>query len=344
MTAAAPRLLGPFQFDRPNDMTIHPATPQTINQAGHLLREGCLVAMPTETVYGLAADATNGRAVAAIYATKGRPQFNPLIVHVANLDDALHLGHFSEAALRLARAFWPGPLTLVVPARVGNGIAGLVTAGLDTIAIRVPAHPIARALIVAAERPLAAPSANRSGRVSPTTAGHVAADFAAGDHPTLTILDGGDTLHGLESTIIACKDDTCLLLRPGALAADAIAAVAGMTVTRSKADPTAPIAPGQLVSHYAPVAAVRLNAVSVAEGEALLAFGPVMPPTRGPVINLSAKGDLIEAAHALFGALRALDASGVATIAVMPIPSTGLGEAINDRLARSAAPRGNRHP
>jgi L-threonylcarbamoyladenylate synthase len=320
-------------------MTIRPATPQVIDEAGQLLRDGGLVAMPTETVYGLAADATNGRAVAAIYATKGRPQFNPLIVHVASLDEALHLGHFTDAAVRLARAFWPGPLTLVVPARVGNSIAGLVTAGLDTIAIRVPAHPVALALIAAASHPLAAPSANRSGRVSPTTAAHVAADFATGDHAAVTILDGGPTLHGLESTIIACSTDACVLLRPGALPADAIAAVAGMPVTRSVADLTAPIAPGQLASHYAPVARVRLNAVRVLSGEALLAFGPVVPPTRGPVINLSATGDLIEAAHTLFGALRALDASGVASIAVMPIPTTGLGEAINDRLARSAAPR-----
>ena len=318
-------------------MTIVPATPAAIERAAQAIRDGGLVAMPTETVYGLAADATNGRAVAAIYAAKGRPRFNPLIVHVASLDAATALAELPPAAKRLAHVFWPGPLTLVLTARPGNGIASLVSAGLDTLAIRVPAHPVARALIAVSGRPIAAPSANRSGRISPTAAAHVAADFGA---ELAMILDGGATDHGLESTIVDASGDRLVLLRPGAIPAETIEALTGARLERRAADPNAPTAPGQLESHYAPSARVRLNAHDVAPGEALLAFGPNPPKSSGPVVNLSATGDVIEAAQVLFAALRALDATGCAAIAVMPVPSDGLGDAINDRLARAAAPRG----
>ncbi len=318
-------------------MPIVAATPEAIADAAQLVRAGGLVAMPTETVYGLAADATNGRAVAAIYATKGRPSFNPLIVHVASIDAARALAHIPPHAETLARTFWPGALTLVLEARPSNAIASLVTAGLATLAIRVPAHPVARALIAATGRPLAAPSANRSGRISPTTAAHVAEDFAA---DSLLILDGGACAHGLESTILACNaDGTLTLLRPGAIASDAISAATGMRLTIPQSNPNIPTAPGQLASHYAPRAGVRLDAVIVHPGEALLAFGPKPLATSGPVINLSPTADLIEAAHNLFAALRTLDATGVSAIAVMPIPATGLGIAICDRLARAAAVR-----
>jgi L-threonylcarbamoyladenylate synthase len=315
---------------------IHPSTDQ-IERAARILRGGGLVAMPTETVYGLAADATNGRAVASLYALKGRPRFNPLIAHVASFEAAHALAYFSPMAERLARAFWPGPLTLVLAARAANGIADLVTAGLTTLAIRVPAHPVARALIEATGRPIAAPSANRSGRISPTTAQHVASEFGA---DLEFILDGGATRHGLESTIINVSGEELILLRPGAIAASDLEHAAGRPLVRRDHDASAPSAPGQLNSHYAPTARVRLDARDVGKSEALLAFGPDAPPTVGPMINLSQTGDLVEAAHGLFAALRALDASGASVIAVMPIPPDGLGEAINDRLTRAAAPRG----
>jgi L-threonylcarbamoyladenylate synthase len=307
-----------------------------IERAAQLIRDGGLVAMPTETVYGLAADATNGRAVAGVYATKGRPQFNPLIVHVSSLEDAARLVIVTPLAEMLAARFWPGPLTLVLAARSGNPIAGLVTAGLDTIAIRLPSHPIARALIAACGRPLAAPSANRSGHISPTTAAHVAAEFGTA---VPMILDGGPCERGLESTIVDATGGRLVLLRPGAIAAEAIDAVTGVPIERRALDPDAPSAPGQLASHYAPNARIRLNAGCVLPGEALLAFGPEPLPSAGPVINLSPTGDLTEAAQNLFAALRALDATGAAVIAVMPIPAHGLGDAIADRLARAAAPR-----
>ncbi len=326
-------------------MPIVAASTDNIERAGESLRAGGLVAMPTETVYGLAGDATDGLAVAAIYAAKGRPRFNPLIVHVASVAQAAAIGELTPLAERLARAFWPGPLTLVLQLRPGCGIADLVTAGLDTVAIRVPGHEIARALIEAAGRPLAAPSANKSGRISPTRPEHVAADF--GDELPM-ILDGGPCGHGLESTIIACqtappsKDasgEGLVLLRPGAIAVEQIEAACGHRVMRAAVDPDAPTSPGQLLSHYAPRALVRLNAVDLMPGEALLAFGANVPPADGAVINLSKTGDLREAAKGLFAALRALDASGAGTIAVMPIPDHGLGEAINDRLVRAAAAR-----
>ena len=317
-------------------MTIFNATPETIERAARVIRDGGLVAMPTETVYGLAGDATNGRAVASIYAAKGRPSFNPLIVHLGSVEAARRIVELTEAGERLAAAFWPGPLTLVARARAHNGIASLVTAGLDTVAVRVPGHAVTRALLGGCGCPLAAPSANTSGRISPTTAEHVAADF--GDRLGF-ILDGGACGHGLESTIVDVSGEGIALLRPGAIAAEAIEDVAGVRLARRAVDEHAPSAPGQLASHYAPRARVRMGAVSVEPGEALLAFGREVPETAGLVFNLSAAGDLVEAAQNLFAALHVLDASGAKTIAVMLIPDEGLGEAINDRLARAAAPR-----
>jgi L-threonylcarbamoyladenylate synthase len=302
------------------------------------LARGALVAMPTETVYGLAADATNGTAVAGIFAAKGRPRFNPLIAHVPSLAAAEGLAVFNDEAKALAARFWPGPLTLVLPKREGAEVADLVTAGLDTIAIRMPAHPVAQALLHAFGRPLAAPSANRSGHVSPTLAAHVEADL--GDK-VACILDAGPTEVGVESTIVGWDAGRAVLLRPGGLARAEIEDVLGHVLASAHADASRPQAPGMLASHYAPAARVRLNATEVGEGEALLAFGPVLPAgvhRAAAVVNLSPSGDLTEAAANLFAALRALDGRA-AVIAAMPIPGEGLGEAINDRLARAAAER-----
>ncbi|HWK34178.1 MAG TPA: L-threonylcarbamoyladenylate synthase [Hyphomicrobium sp.] len=312
------------------------ATEAAIASAAEHLRAGQLVAFPTETVYGLGADATNGHAVAQIFAAKRRPRFNPLIVHV--LDAAAADAHviFTPLARRLADTFWPGPLTLVLDKRETSPLSDLVSGGLSSVAVRSPDHPIARALLSATGRPLAAPSANRSGRISPTQAQHVAAEF--GDEVAM-ILDGGPTAHGLESTILDARSEAPVLLRPGAVTVETIEAALGVKVARGDVDAERPSAPGQLTSHYAPRAGVRLEARDVRTGEALLAFGPAPPPASGPVINLSPSGDLAEAAANLFAALRALDASGAEAIAVMPIPAEGLGEAINDRLQRAAAPR-----
>jgi L-threonylcarbamoyladenylate synthase len=314
--------------------------------AARTLAAGGLVAFPTETVYGLGADATSGAAVARLYAAKGRPSFNPLIAHVADLAAARALARFDRDAERLAAAFWPGPLTLVLPRIAPCPVAELATAGLDSIAVRVPSHPLARAILAAFGRPVVAPSANRSGHVSPTTAQHVLADL--GGRIEL-VVDGGPTPMGLESTIVACLDGA-LLLRPGALPRGNVERLVALreppreaASASAAADPDEmPIAPGQLASHYAPRARLRLDADSVAPGEALLAFGDV--PAKGAAhaamaLNLSPRGELIEAAANLFSHLRALDAAGVATIAVMPVPHHGLGEAINDRLQRAAAPR-----
>lgn len=306
-----------------------------IAEAGRLLRAGRLVAFPTETVYGLGADATDGRAVAAIYEAKGRPSFNPLIAHVATTEAALGLGLFNADALALARAFWPGPLTLVVPVAQGEAISDLARAGLDTVGLRVPSHPVAQALLAACDRPVAAPSANLSGHVSPTTAAHVLADL---DGRIDAVLDGGATDVGVESTIVACLEGDPVLLRPGGVPREALEAVIGRPLAQATA--TATIAPGMLASHYAPKAAIRLDAAMAEPGEALLAFGPRLPGGAATVLNLSPTGDLAEAAANLFGHLRRLDASGASHIAVMPIPAEGLGEAIRDRLARAAAPRG----
>ena len=318
-------------------MTVRTADAAALDEAGRLIRDGALVAFPTETVYGIGADATNGRAVAGIFEAKGRPHFNPLIVHVPDLAAAEKIAEITPLARRLAVAFWPGPLTLVLERRSEAGISDLVSAGLTSIAVRVPAHPIAQQLLAAAGRPLAAPSANRSGRVSPTHAEHVEEDLG---QRVAMILDGGATAHGLESTIVDGRGDAAILLRSGAVAREAIEAVVGAPLARCpESDDVHPTAPGQLTSHYAPNAMLRLNARDVRPGEALLAFGPDVPDTANPVFNLSVSGDLVEAAAALFAALRALDRTGTGAIAVMPIPERGLGEAINDRLRRAAAPR-----
>ncbi len=317
-------------------MAIVKASESAIRAAAELLRAGRLVAFPTETVYGLGGDATNGQAVAAIFAAKGRPSFNPLIVHVADVTHAAAHGVLTPLGRRLADAFWPGPLTLVLDRQPGSNLSDLVTAGLDTVALRVPDHPVAQALLAETKRPLAAPSANRAGGVSPTQAGHVEADL---DSDVALILDAGPTAHGLESTVLDARGETPVLLRPGAVTAETIEAVLGLPLVRQRIEAVRPSAPGQLESHYAPRAQVRLGAKDVKPGEALLAFGPHAPQTQGPAINLSPAGDLMEAAANLFAALRALDKTGAETIAAMPIPEEGLGEAINDRLRRAAAPR-----
>jgi L-threonylcarbamoyladenylate synthase len=321
------------------------ATPEAIGAAAAALRGGALVAFPTETVYGLGADATNARAVALLFEAKGRPRFNPLIVHVPTLEAAAELGSLSEDAARLARAFWPGPLTLVLPKRQGCPVADLATAGLDTIAVRVPAHSVALGLLRAAKVPVAAPSANRSGHVSPTRAEHVAADL--GERVAM-ILDGGAAPIGLESTVVDATGAEPVVLRLGAASRDAIARVLGRPVAVAAGEAGKPASPGMLARHYAPRARLRLNARDVREGEALLAFGAAgIPRHHGLMLNLSWSGDLVEAAANLFSALRTLDAaleaslegSGAQTIAVMPVPEQGLGEAINDRLRRAARPQ-----
>jgi L-threonylcarbamoyladenylate synthase len=310
-----------------------------IADAVRILAAGGLVAFPTETVYGLGADATDGQAVARLYEAKGRPAFNPLISHVTDRAAATAIARFDADAQRLAENFWPGPLTLVLPKAPGCPVADLATAGLDTIAVRVPAHDVARKILAAFNRPVVAPSANRSGHVSPTDAGHVLADL--GGRIDL-IVDGGATPVGVESTIVACLGAP-VLLRPGGVAREAIERALGHPLgTAIVAATDAPLAPGMLASHYAPRTPLRLNAQSVAAGEALLAFGPA--PAKGAenaaaVLNLSARGDVIEAAANLFSQLRTLDGAGAKTIAVMPIPHDDLGEAINDRLQRAAAPR-----
>jgi L-threonylcarbamoyladenylate synthase len=313
-----------------------------INEAARLLRAGGLVALPTETVYGLACDATDPRAVARLYAAKGRPSFNPLIAHVPDLAAARRIGVFSAEAEALAARFWPGPLTLVVPAREG-AVCDLARAGLSTLAIRVPAHPVARAVLEAASRPIAAPSANRSGHVSPTSAEHVMADL---DGLIELVLDAGASAVGIESTILDCTGERAVLLRPGGLARGPIEAALGHVLAR-RATPKsgageAPIAPGMLASHYAPSVPVRLDAAEVRPGEALLGFAGARPlgsDTAVAMLDLSPTGDLVEAAANLFAHLRALDAPGITGIAVAPIPHEGLGEAIRDRLNRAAAPR-----
>lgn len=308
-------------------------------QAAAILRRGGLVAFPTETVYGLGADATDPQAVALIYAAKERPSFNPLISHLDSFETAQRQGVFDETARRLAEAFWPGPLTLVVPVAPTCTISDLARAGLDSVGLRVPAHPLAHALLQQTGRPVAAPSANRSGRVSPTTANHVLGDL---DGRIDAVLDGGASQVGVESTIIACLGGTPRLLRPGGVPRDAIEALIGMKLEDGPDGGRNPLAPGMLASHYAPRARVRLNATRVGPDEAVLLFGPDVPEGTGKAratLNLSENGDLVEAAAHLFSYLRQLDASGAATIAVSPIPETGLGEAINDRLRRAAAER-----
>jgi len=310
--------------------------PDGVREAAALLRDGRLVAFPTETVYGLGADARNGRAVAAIFEAKGRPRFNPLIVHVADLAAAEALAEFSDQARALARAFWPGPLTLVLPLKPESGLSDLVTAGLDTVAIRVPAHPAAHALLEAFGGPVAAPSANPSGKLSPTTAAHVIEGLGG---KIAAVLDAGPCAVGVESTILGWETDAPVLLRPGGLAVEDLEGVLGEKIAGGSLDAERPSAPGQLLSHYAPEAALRLEAERPEPGEAWLGFGPDPEGVTSPALNLSPSGDLREAAANLFAHLRALDAKGCAHIAVAPIPRRGLGLAIADRLQRAAAPR-----
>jgi L-threonylcarbamoyladenylate synthase len=305
---------------------------RAINDAAALLRAGHLVAFPTETVYGLGADATNADAVLSIYETKGRPRFNPLIVHVADFAMAERLAIFSPLAEQLVAKFWPGPLSIVLPLREGHGLADVATAGLDTVALRMPDHALATELLRVTNRPLAAPSANPSGKLSPTTAEQVRRGFAG----KVPVLDGGPCKAGVESTIITLDGDRIIQLRAGALARESIEAAFGRQV--EDVEKGAKIsAPGMLLSHYAPNAHMRLD-TTPRPGEAFLAFGPT-PDFSGEMRNLSETGDLHEAARNLFSMLHDLDATGATMIAVAPIPQTGLGEAINDRLQRAAAPR-----
>lgn len=303
---------------------------EALREAALLIRAGEPVAVPTETVYGLAADATDSGAVAAIYSAKGRPSYNPLIVHVSDRKMAERLAEFSPLASRIADAFWPGPLTLVLPVRADSGLSSLVTAGLPTVALRLPAHPAMRALIRESGRPLAAPSANRSGSISPTRAEHVLSSL---NGKIRMILDEGPTSEGVESTIAAPGEGVIRLLRPGSVTADMLERASGVPVeTVSSVDGTKVEAPGQLESHYAPSKPVRLNAMRAEKDEYLIGFG-LMPCH----INLSADADVREAATNLFAALHIADASAEARIAVAPVPIEGIGAAINDRLRRAAA-------
>jgi len=321
-------------------MTAEPGTRilkadrEATEAAARCLAAGGLVAFPTETVYGLGADAANGEAVARLYAAKGRPAFNPLIAHVADVAAARRVGVFTAAAEKLATAFWPGPLTLVLAKQPDCVVADLALAGLDSVAVRVPALPVARNLIEAFGGPVVAPSANRSGHVSPTSASHVLADLRGRID---LIIDAGPCTVGVESTIVSCVEQPTLL-RPGGAPRAAIEATLGAALAMAPLADDAPVAPGMLSSHYAPTAALRLEADGAENGEALLAFGTA-PAFSGVMLNLSSHGDLIEAAANLFSHLRALDASGARRIAVMKVPHEGLGEAINDRLKRAAAPR-----
>ncbi|MBZ9668111.1 L-threonylcarbamoyladenylate synthase [Mesorhizobium sp. ES1-3] len=317
------------------------AVGEAMEPALALLEGGDVVAIPTETVYGLAGDATSGIGVARIFEAKGRPRFNPLIAHVADMAMAERIALFDPLSTKLALAFWPGPLTLVLPQRPGNGIHPLVTAGLDTVALRMP-RGFGGELIARLGRPLAAPSANSSGKISATTAQAVATDLGA---RIKLVVDGGATPVGLESTIVKAEGERLRLLRPGGIAAGEIEAAIGMDLLRGGIAGVE--APGMLASHYAPGAAVRLNVRAIGEGEALLAFGSQRAEGwRGATafLNLSVSGDLREAASNLFAYMQELDRSGARTIAVEPIPFDGLGEAINDRLSRAAAPRDNAQP
>ena len=311
--------------------TIRPADAAAIADAAALLRAGCLVAFPTETVYGLGGDATDSQAVAAIFAAKDRPRFNPLISHYANTDAVMRDVAFDERARRLAAAFWPGPLTLVLPRRANTRLAPLVSSGLASVAVRVPAHPVAHALLAAVDRPVAAPSANRSGALSPTTAAHVAAGL--GDAVAM-IIDGDACPLGIESTVVDLCGAAPALLRPGAVIEDELREIVGPLTQAEATNP--PRAPGMLARHYAPATPLRLDATGAAGDEALLAFGPDSPSGGAALLNLSPAGNLVEAAANLFVMLHTLDAGGHRAIAIAPIPDAGLGRAINDRLRRAA--------
>jgi L-threonylcarbamoyladenylate synthase len=312
---------------------IRDATPASIVEAASLLKGGRLVAFPTETVYGLGARADDDQAVSGIFAVKERPRFNPLIVHVSGRQEAEKLVAFQGKAAALAETFWPGGLTLVLPRKDTSGLSLLVSGGLDSVAVRAPAHQVARALLEEAGLPIAAPSANRSGRISPTTAEAVAEELGGA---VAMIVDGGPCPLGVESSVVGFEGEKPVLLRPGAVPREALEAVVG-PLGNSSSERIA--GPGMMESHYAPRARLRLNAGSAGPDEALLAFGPEMPAGAAHWSNLSVSGDLREAAANFFAMLRLLDRSGAATIAVMPIPEVGLGEAINDRLQRAAAPR-----
>lgn len=309
---------------------IATAGPKAVLEAGALLREGSLVAFPTETVYGLGANALDDRAIIALFEAKDRPRFNPLIIHVRDTEEAQEIVNFHPLALRLTERFWPGALTLVLPRREPTPLALAASSGLDSVAVRCPVHTVARAVIQAASVPIAAPSANRSGHVSPTCAAAVAADLSG---RIALILDAGPSPLGLESTVVGFREGAPVLLRPGAIPRTEIEVLVGPLAT-----PNGKIeAPGMMERHYAPTTPIRLNARDVRDREALLAFGPKVPAA-SLTRNLSYSGDLLEAAANFFAMLRELDAQRPLGIAVMPIPKTGLGEAINDRLARAAAP------
>jgi L-threonylcarbamoyladenylate synthase len=325
--------------ERAVNAPVVPAYPDAIARAATLIRAGALVGFPTETVYGLGADATNERAVAAIFAAKGRPRFNPLIVHVFGLPEAEPLAEFDARARAVAAQFWPGPLSLVLRRRPEAKLSLLATAGLDAVAIRAPAHPVAQALLQAVGRPIAAPSANRSGRVSPTEAAHVAAELGAA---VAMVLDAGPARIGVESTVLDLSGETPALLRPGGVTLEELEAALGpIAVAPDRV--AAPRSPGQLASHYAPTLPLRLDIAEARSGEALLAFGPAIPPAGfAETLWLSRSGDLAEAAANLFAMLRRLDRPDFTGLAVTPIPRHGLGRAINDRLRRAATPRRRR--
>ncbi len=312
-------------------MTIR-LMPAEIDRAAALLRAGELVAFPTETVYGLGGDATNDRAVAAIFAAKGRPQFNPLIVHLLKAEHAAALARVDERAALLMQRFWPGPLSLVLRRTPHCSVSLLASAGLDTLALRVPAHPVAQEILRVVGRPIAAPSANRSGRVSPTTAAHVMSEL---DGRIAAVVDGGKCRVGIESTVLDLTGLHPVLLRPGGVTLETLQAVLG-PIEAATANPLDLRSPGMLASHYAPGLPLRLDATDVRRGEALLAFGNEAPMGAAETQWLSKSGDVDEAAANLFAMLRALDRPEFSGIAVMPIPERGLGRAINDRLARAA--------
>lgn len=316
----------------PLNAPLKPVTPDTIAEAAHLLRTGRLVAFPTETVYGLGADATNGEAVAAIFAAKNRPDFNPLIIHVTDMDAAAALVVFDDRARLLAGRFWPGALTLVLPRKPDCPVSLLAGAGLDTLAVRVPAHPTARTVLEAAATPIAAPSANRSGEVSPTTAQHVAQSL--GEAVDL-IVDDGPCAIGVESTVLDLSGPLPVLLRPGGVTEEEIAAIVGPVGHAGTGADSALRSPGLLARHYATRIPLRMMATELQENEGLLAFGPEPLQGAAAMENLSPAGDLTEAAANLFSMMRALDQPGLSGIAVMPIPGNGLGAAINDRLRRA---------
>lgn len=312
--------------------SISPLNDSSIKIAASALRAGNLVAFPTETVYGLGADATNDTAVAKIFEAKGRPKFNPLIVHFPDMDGVENVAELSPLAIKLAAQFWPGPISFVLPRKADAGLSLLVSAGLPSVAARIPAHEGARRLLQTAGIPIAAPSANRSGRISPTTAAHVAADFG---EEVAYLLDIGPCAVGVESTVIDLTETKPLVLRPGGITAEQIEAAIGHPVDVAPVNKENPKSPGMLLSHYAPQLPIRLNANAANDGEALLGFGPSSTAT----MNLSVRGDLVEAAANLFAYLHDLDDPKWSGIAISPIPEQGLGCAINDRLRRAAAPR-----